>query len=74
MFVCVCACKGLSTWGVSYIKIPPVETLFRTKAVQWAMGNRIMRTLHKHIQRVKSVQLDLPSFSCATHTHMHTLR
>lgn len=70
MFVCVraCVCKGLSTWGVSYIKILAVQTLFRTKAVQWAMADRIMCTPHKHIQRVKSVPLDLPAFSFHTHT------
>lgn len=72
--VCVCVLTSLWTWGVTYIEILPVQTLFRTKAVQWAMGNRIMCTPYKHTQRVKSVLLDLPYFSCHTHTDTHTER
>lgn len=71
MFVCVCARMCVRAFGHG-VSVTSKSWLFRTKAVQWAMANRIMCTPHKHIQRVKSVPLDRPSFSFHTHTHTQT--
>lgn len=71
---CVCVLKGFSAWGVSYTEIPPFQTRFSTKAVHWAVDNRITCTPHEHIgqlvdtRRDKSVPLDLHLFPYNTHT------
>lgn len=57
--------------GVSYIEIPPFQTLFSAEAAQWAVCNRITCAPHKHMHWVKSVKLDLPSFFYTTHTCPH---